>query len=59
MERGRTVWITSRFEGLELPPIAVLDIPEEHEGMDPALQEMLRPMLDPEIEHLIAARDAE
>jgi predicted protein tyrosine phosphatase len=49
MEREHKVWIRMRFEGLELPPIEVLDIPDDYECMDPHLQEMLRLMLDPEI----------
>ncbi len=52
MEREHKQWITRRFEGLTLPPIDVLDIPDEFELMDPALVEMLRLMLDPEIEVL-------
>jgi protein-tyrosine phosphatase len=53
MEREHKLWITTRFEGLDLPAIEVLDIPDEFEVMDPALQEMLRSLLDPEIEHLL------
>ncbi len=58
MEREHKVWIRTRFEGMELPPIDVLDIPDEFEVMDPALLEMLRAMLDPEFEQLIAQRIA-
>ncbi len=53
MEREHKAWITSRFEGRELPPIDVLDIPDEFEVMDPELQVMLKTMLDPEFDHLI------
>lgn len=56
MEREHKVWITTRFEGMEFPPIDVLDIPDEFEVMDPALQEMLKTMLDPEIAHLLVER---
>ena len=52
MERDHKLWITTRFEGLALPRIDVLEIPDEFELMDPALIEMLRMMLDPEIDHL-------
>jgi len=54
MEREHKQWITTRFEGLALPPIDVLDVPDEFEVMDPTLQEMLKSLLDPEIEHLLA-----
>jgi predicted protein tyrosine phosphatase len=50
MERAHKQWIAKRFEGLVLPSIEVLDIPDEYELMDPALQDMLRTMLDPEID---------
>ncbi len=53
MEREHQQWIAMRFEGLALPRIDVLDIPDEFELMDPALIETLRLMLDPEIEHLL------
>src|SRR5436190_5620787 len=52
MERDHKQWITMRFEGFTLPPIDVLDIPDDFELMDPALVEMLHLMLDPEIEVL-------
>jgi predicted protein tyrosine phosphatase len=55
MEREHKVWLATRFEGVELPPIEVLDIPDDYECMDPQLQEMLRLMLDPEIDALLAA----
>jgi predicted protein tyrosine phosphatase len=58
MERDHKQWIAMRFEGLELPRVDVLDIPDEFELMDPALIEMLRLMLDPEIDHLLASGDA-
>lgn len=58
MEREHKSWIAKRFEGLTLPRIDVLEIPDEFELMDPALVEMLRLMLDPEID-LLVAPDAE
>lgn len=59
MERSHKRWITERFEGLELPRIDVLEIPDDFEFMDPELQEMLRMMLDPEIDQLLRNRHAE
>lgn len=56
MEREHQRSITTRFEVLALPPIDVLDIPDEFEVMDPELQTMLRSMLDPEFDHLIQNR---
>lgn len=55
MEREHKRWLTLRFDGSELPPIDVLDIPDDYGYMDPHLQEMLRLMLDPEIDALLAA----
>src|SRR5579862_2102549 len=45
MEQEHKLWIKTRFEGLSLPRIDVLEIPDEFEYMDPSLQEMLRAML--------------
>jgi predicted protein tyrosine phosphatase len=59
MEREHKTWITTRFEGLDLPPLEVLDIPDEYECMDPHLQEMLRLMLDPEFDALLGSRATE
>lgn len=59
MEREHKLAITTRFDGnpgLALPPIDVLDIPDEFEFMDPSLAEMLKTMLDPEIDRLIASQ---
>jgi predicted protein tyrosine phosphatase len=53
MEHEHKQWLSKRFEALELPPIEVLDIPDEYECMDPQLQEILRLMLDPEIDALL------
>lgn len=50
MEREHKTWIAERFAGLELPPIEVLDIPDEYEFMDTELQQILRSLVDPEIE---------
>jgi protein-tyrosine phosphatase len=56
MEREHKQWITMRFQNIELPPIEVLDIPDEFEVMDPQLQEMLTEMLDPEIDRLLSGQ---
>ena len=57
MEREHEVWISTRFEGMDLPAIDVLDIPDEFEVMDPELQKILRSLLDPEIAHLLEERE--
>jgi predicted protein tyrosine phosphatase len=56
MEQEHKLWITMRFEGLSLPRIDVLDIPDDFEVMDPELQEILKSTLDPEIDYLVASR---
>lgn len=53
MEREHKLWIATRFDYLPLPPIDVLDIPDEFDVMDPQLQEILRSLLDPELERLV------
>lgn len=58
MERGHKARIQERFRDSELPPIEVLDIPETLQYMDPELQRLLRLAIDPEINALLAARDA-
>lgn len=54
MEREHKVWLSTRFEDLDLPPIEVLEIPDEYAYMDPRLQEILRLTIDPEIEALLS-----
>ena len=59
MEREHKLWITTRFEGLELPTIDVLNIPDEFEFMDPELQEMLKLMLDPDLAFRLAENNSD
>jgi predicted protein tyrosine phosphatase len=54
MESEHKRWIATRFEALDLPPIEVLDIPDDFEYMDSELKEMLTMTLDPEIDSLLA-----
>ena len=55
MEREHKQRLLQQFQGSELPPIEVLDIPDDYgEYMDVQLQEMLRLTLDSEIDSLIA-----
>ena len=53
MENEHKQWISTRFEGVDLPPIEVLDIPDDFEYMDSELKEMLTMTLDPEIDSLL------
>ena len=55
MEREHKMWLSTRFEDFDLPPIEVLDIPDEYAYMDPKLQEILRLTLDPEITALLGS----
>lgn len=57
MEQEHKVWIRTHFEDSvpHLPPIEVLDIPDEYACMDPQLREILRLTLDPEIEARLEA----
>lgn len=54
MEREHKLWLATRFEGMPLPRIDVLEIPDDYAFMDPHLQEMLRALIDPEIAALLA-----
>jgi predicted protein tyrosine phosphatase len=54
MEQEHKLWISMRFEELDLPQIDVLDIPDDFEVMDPELQGILKSLLDPELDHLLA-----
>jgi len=56
MERAHKLWITMRFEGMDLPIIDVLNIPDHFAVMDPELQDILRSLLDPEIAHRLRDR---
>jgi len=53
MERAHRQWIQNRFRATELPPIQVLDIPDDLEYMNPELQRLLRLAIDPEIASLL------
>lgn len=57
MEQEHKRWISTRFEALDLPPIEVLDIPDDFEYMATDLQEMLRMTLDPEIDSLLISNE--
>ena len=57
MEREHKRRLREQFVGLELPRIDVLEIPHDFEYMDPALQEILRLTLDPEINALLATNE--
>jgi len=57
MEHDHKLWISMRYDELELPPIGVLDIPDRFAAMDPELQTILRSLLDPEIERLLESRE--
>lgn len=59
MEREHKATLRTRFSHLELPPIDVLDVPDDFGFMDPRLQEMLRLTVDPELAVLLAAHPEE
>jgi predicted protein tyrosine phosphatase len=45
--------LSTRFKALGLPPIEVLEIPDEYAYMDPKLIGILRMTVDPEIDALL------
>ena len=52
MESEHKLYITMRYEELDLPRIEILHIPDEFEVMDPELQKILRSLLDPKLKSL-------
>ncbi|MFT3869122.1 MAG: protein tyrosine phosphatase [Nibricoccus sp.] len=56
MERDQKQWIAERFRETDLPPIDVLDIPDDFDVMEPQLQEIMRSLLDPELDHLVRTK---
>jgi predicted protein tyrosine phosphatase len=54
MEREHKKWIQDHFRDEELPPIEVLDIPDDFHFMDAELQTLLRLAIDPELEVLLS-----
>jgi predicted protein tyrosine phosphatase len=55
MEREHRQWLTQHFRDFDLPPIEVLDIPDEFQYMDTDLQRLLRESIDPELAALLHA----
>lgn len=53
MEQKHKKRIQENFRDIKLPPIEVLDIPDDLEYMNPKLQRILREAIDPEIEALL------
>ncbi len=54
MEREHKKWIQDHFRDQEIPPIEILDIPNDLEYMNPELQRLLRLAIDLEIDALLA-----
>ncbi len=52
MEHDHKLWISMRYEGITLPPIDVIEIPDRFALMDDELQRILRSLLDPRIAQL-------
>ena len=55
MEREHKKWIQDHFRDAELPPIEILDIPDDFGFMDSELQTLLRLAIDPELEVLFSS----
>lgn len=58
MEKEHRAEIRDEFCHLDLPPIEVLDVPDDYKFMDPELQRILRELLDPELDLLCQRRAA-
>jgi predicted protein tyrosine phosphatase len=55
MERQHKKWIQDHFRDEELPPIEILDIPDDFGFMNSELQMLLRLAIDPELEVLLSS----
>lgn len=55
MAREHQKWIQENFRDTRLPPIVILDIPDDLVYMDPELQRLLRLAIDPEIDMLLGS----
>ena len=55
MAREHKKWIQENYRDIPLPPIEILDIPDNLVYMDPELQRLLRLAIDPEIEALLSS----
>ncbi|PTX91837.1 protein-tyrosine-phosphatase [Opitutus sp. ER46] len=53
MEREHLRRLREQFPDAALPPVAVLDIPDHYEFMQPELQELLRATIEPELAALL------
>lgn len=56
MEHKQKSRIQEQFRDVELPPVRVLDIPDDYVYLDPELQRLLQASIDPEIEALLKQR---
>ena len=54
MDREQKSHVLTQFRHIHLPQIQNLEISDEHQYMDPRLQDALRLAIDPEIEALLA-----
>lgn len=52
MEADHKLWIELRFEGLAMPAIHVLNIPDEFKKMEPRLKIRLRAAVEPLLSRL-------
>lgn len=57
MESDHKLWMQMRFEGLDLPEIHVLDIPDDFVKMEPQLKIRLRASIEPLLDRLCEGRD--
>jgi predicted protein tyrosine phosphatase len=58
MERAHLRRLREDFPDLDLSPVEVLDIPDDFEYMEPALQEVLRLTVEPDLVVRLNAMDA-
>lgn len=59
MEHKQKARIQKQFSDVQIPPVTVLDIPDDYTYLDPELQSLLQASIEPEIEALLERRAGE
>jgi predicted protein tyrosine phosphatase len=59
MEHKQKSRIQEQFREVELPPVVVLDIPDDYTYLDAELQRLLQASIEPELEAMLECRAGE
>lgn len=56
MEHKQKARIQEQFREVQLPPVMVLDVPDDYTYLDPELQRLLQASIEPELQALLELR---